>query len=409
MKGLYAYLILVSSLLLSSCEKWGVDKDEYPDQYIYLSAGVAEGGKTKAPYIQTSPTPDYHLNATVWASTIENVYINNINKGWDGTSDVDANGDGVVSKNERAVSRHTHAFFQSSEPQLLGQAIYPPPIVTEGGKKTAPPVYFVAMYPRSGDFKDDAGNGLNWTTPSEGEFAGRTASYTFDGRQDVMFASRVSGQYDIEHEGAGGSSIVTEVPDLTFRHLLTLFTVKIEAFRETGVSLYDIQSAWGKVLELRIQQWNPSGWREDTNTLTVDLSNSNGNVTYVTYADPVKEKYTTFYNTGLDTKFPAESGGFTLIDTPQEVAYTMCAPKVAVGGGVHEYELTIVTKREGKDEKETVIPIDLRDDSGEFIGSPAGRQFEISLKFKKSRAVAVVASIIDEWKTGGLGNADITD
>ncbi len=402
MKGIYAYLILVSSLLLSSCEKWGVDKDEYPAQYIYLSAGVDEGGKTKAPYIQTTPTPDYHLNATVWASTTRYVYID---RGWDGTVDVDADGDGTPSANERAVSIHTHAFFQSSEPQLLGQAIYPPPIVTEGGVKTAPSVYFVAMYPRSGDFKDDAGNGLNWTTPSEGKFAGKIASYTFDGRQDVMFASEVSGQYDIDHEGAGGSSIVTKVPDLTFRHLLTLFTVKIEAFRESGVSLYDIQSAWGKVLELRIQQWNPSGWREDTNTLTVDLSNSNGNVTY---ADPVKEKYTTFYNTGLDTKFPAEDGGFTLIDTPQEVAYTMCAPKVAVGGGVHEYELTIVTKREGQDEKETVIPIDLKDDSGDFTGSPAGRQFEILLKFKKSRAVAVVASI-DEWKTGGQGNADITD
>lgn len=401
MKGIYLYLILVSSLLLSSCEKWGVDKDEYPAQYIYLSAGVDEGVKSKAPYMHPTPTPDYHLNATVWASTTENVYIN---KGWDGTSDVDANGDGVVSENERAVSIHTHAFFQSSEPQLLGQAIYPPPIVTEGGVKTAPPVYFVAMYPRSGDFKDNEGKNLNWTTPSEGEYAGKTASYTFDGRQDVMFASKVSGQYDIEHEGAGGSSIVTEVPDLTFKHLLTLFTVKIEAFRETGVSLYDIQSAWGKVLELRIQQWNPSGWTEDTNTLTIKLSDGS-----VTYGEPDTEKYTTFYNTGLDTKFPAESGGFTLIDTPQEVAYTMCAPKVAVGGGVHEYELTIVTKREGQDEKETVIPIDLRDDSGEFIGSPAGRQFEISLKFKKSRAVAVVASIIDEWKTGGQGNADITD
>lgn len=387
MKGIYLYLILVSSLLLSSCEKWGVDKDEYPAQYIYLSAGVDEGGKTKTPYIQTTPTPDYHLNATVWASTTEDVYID---KGLDGTETSE-------------VSIHTYAFFQSSEPQLLGQAIYPPPIVTEGGDKTAPPVFFVAMYPRSGDFEDNIGQDLNWTTPLEGKYAGKTASYTFDGRQDVMFASKVSGQYDIDKQGANGSSIVIKVPNLTFRHLLTLFTVKIEAFRETGVSLYDIQSAWGEVLELRIQQWNPSGWTEDTNTLTIKLSDGS-----ITYGEPDKQRYTTFYNTGLDTVFPAEDGGFTLKDTPQEVAYTMCAPKVAVGGGVHEYELTIVTKREGQVEKETVIPIDLRDDSGEFIGSPVGRQFEISLKFKKSRAVAVVASI-DEWKTGGQGNADITD
>lgn len=390
MKGLYAYLILVSSILLSSCEKWRVDKDEYPAQYIYLSAGVAEGEKTKTPYMQTTPTPDYHLNATVWASTTENVYID---KGWDGTKDVDADGDGTESENERAVSIHTYAFFQSSEPQLLGQAIYPPPIVTEDGVKTAPPVYFVAMYPRSED----------WTTPETGDDAGETASYTFDGSQDVMFANKVSGQYNTEEQGTGGSSIVTDVPKLQFRHLLTLFTVKIEAFRETGVSLYDIQSAWGKVLELRIQQWNTSGWTEDTNTLTIKLSDGS-----VTYGKPDKQKYTKFYNTGLDTVFPAEDGGFTLIDTRQEVAYTMCAPKVAVGGGVHEYELTIVTKREGQDEKETVIPIDLKDDSGDFTGSPAGRQFEILLKFKKSRAVAVVASI-DEWKTGGQGNADITD
>lgn len=400
MKGIYLYLILVSSLLLSSCEKWGVDKDEYPAQYIYLSAGVDEGGKTKTPYMQTTPTPDYHLNATVWASTTEDVYID---KGWDGTQDVDADGDGTESENERAVSIHTYAFFQSSEPQLLGQAIYPPPIVpVVGDVKTAPPVYFVAMYPRSGDFKDNEGQDLNWTTPLEGEYAGKTASYTFDGRQDVMFASKVSGQYDIEHEGAGGSSIVTEVPDLTFRHLLTLFTVKIEAFRETGVSLYDIQSAWGEVLELRIQQWNTSGWTEDTDTLTIKLSDGS-----VTYGKPDKQKYTKFYNTGFDTVFPAEDGGFTLIDTPQEVAYTMCAPKEAVEGE-HEYELTIVTQREGQDEKETVIPIDLRDKNGELTGSSAGRQFEISLKFKKSRAVAVVASI-DEWKTGGQGNADIKD
>lgn len=383
MKREILYIISCLVFLATSCEKWGKLEERYPDRHIYLSAGIQEGRKTKTPYTQTTPTPDYHLNATVWASTTENIYIN---EGLDGTTG-------------KEVSIHTYAFFQSAEPQLLGQAIYPPPIVGDGETKTAPPVYFVAMYPRSGDFE-----GHNWTTPEEGEQAGKIAQYSFDGSQDVMFAGKVSGSYDTAEQG----TVVTQVPELKFEHLLTLFTVKIQALIEDGVSLYDIQSAWGQVVGLKIQCWNSSGWGENITDLTIDLSTGD-----VTCGEGDKTTYTTFYNTGLNTEFPSDENGLTLIDTPAEVAYTICAPVNASNAeGVYEYELTIETQKEGQEIKETIIPIDLMEsgDAGvTFLnGSSAGRHFEISLNFKKSRAIAVVASV-QEWQTGGQGNADIVD
>lgn len=354
--------------------------------------------RTKVPYDTENgkPSPDNHLNVEVWASTFDGTFLHKGEDGWDGTKDVDANGDKIVEKNERAVLVHTKAFFQSDQPQLLSQAIYPPPIRDE----KADPVYFVGLYPQSVDATDGTGK---WTT----DVNGAIASYTFNGSQDLMYAPKVQGQYDVSENQ---NDTTTTTPTLHFHHLLTRFNVSIGADLESGVQLVDIEQAWGKVTRLQIQCYDPQGWGYGVNSLTVDLAKGMNDSGVVTMGSHDKQLQMNFYKTGKDDVFPDVDVGYKISEM-EEVAYVMCAPVEAVEGS-DEYVLIIKTQKENQEPKTTELFLNLKkkenDIDKELTGSSMGKEFNINLVFKKTRAIAEVVAI-SPWETGGQGSGDIKD
>lgn len=398
-------VLLSSLLLLVSCERWGSEERQDGRELIWLSARFDAPLSTKVPYDTEdgNPTPDNHLNVDVWASTVENVFLHK--EGWDGTKDVDVDGDGTISEGERAVSVHTHAFFQSDKPQLLSQAVYPP-VREENGNKVADNVYFVGLYPQSAEGSE------SWTANDEGT----AATFEFDGSQDLMFAPEVVGHYDTSVDQTISS---TNTPTLHFYHLLTRFNISVGPNLDGGVGLYDIQNAWGNIVGLKIQCWDVNGWSYGVKQLTLDLTETIGEespVSDISQAiilgtqDRTENGMMNFYQTGKNEVFPSEDGySFT---TLEEVAYVMCAPVTATADD-DEYVLIIETQKEGQDVKITELPVNLKvksenGEDGDLEGTSMGREFDITLLFNKTRAIAEVVSVAS-WETGGQGSGDIFD
>ena len=369
-RHIYIVLLVWLSAFLASCEK-SADV-VLQGQPIYLSVSLPYTTTTKVPFEGTAPTTANPLNVDVWASTTPNEYVN---EGWDGSS---AYG--------HKVAIHTHGHFQSGEPQLLSQAIYPPPKTTDNGQVTADPVYFVSMYPQG------------WTNTKQ---TPTVANYTFAGCQDLMFAPQVSGAYDLEEQG----QVVKDSPVLSFEHLLTRITVKVGAVMEAGESIQDLRDAWGPIKDLKIQSYNRAGYVESLNKVTLDLSKGQAfnYDTDVTFSGQQGESMG-FYALGTDDSFPG-ADGYILTEHIDSVAYVMCAPVVATADA-HEYVITIETQNRGSQELE--LDIEKTASSDEGLGTTRGNHFLVTLKFKRGRAVATVVDIAD-WENGGYGTGDIVD
>ena len=273
------YILLSLMILLASCEKGGVT-GELEGQQIYLTASVSDMQLTKVPFEGTAPTTSNPLNVDVWASTVSSKFLDEKKTGKE--------------EDERVVSIHTGGHFQSGEPQLLSQAIYPAPS-TSGGQGA--PVYFVAMHPQSKD-------GSKWTTKD-----GKQADFSFRGCEDVMFAKQVSGSYDTNEQ----DQQVINSPTLQFEHLLTLITVKMGLELEEGANLDDVRQAWGNVVGMQIQLYDKTletGY--SANKVTIDLSKGEA----FSYDDDLRfEKNLNkmnFYVSQTDDQFPSDSDGFQL-------------------------------------------------------------------------------------------------
>ena len=359
------------SALLVSCEK-SADV-VLQGQPIYLSVSLPYTTTTKVPFEGEAPTTANPLDADVWASTTPNEYVD---KRWDGSSAYD-----------HKVSIHTSGHFQSGDPQLLSQAIYPPPRTTNNGTTTADPVYFVSMYP------------IGWTNTAE---TPTLANYTFSGTEDIMFAPQVSGAYDLKDQ----NQVVNDSPVLRFEHLLTRITVKVGVVMEEGERIEDLKSAWGPITDLKIQSYNKSGdYVESSNKVTVDLSkgdafNYDNDVTF----ERVQGESMGFFKLGTDDSFPG-SGGYELTERPDSVAYVMCAPVVATSDA-HEYVITVETQNRGVQTLELDIQKTASSDEG--TGTTRANHFLVTLNFKKGRAVATMVNIPD-WENGGYGTGDIED
>ena len=117
-----------------------------------------------------------------------------------------------------------------------------------------------------------------------------------------------------------------------------------------------------------------------------------------------------FYMTGKDEVFPDGDVGYKISEM-EEVAYVMCAPVEAVEGS-DEYVLIIETQKENQEPKTTELFLNLKgkenDIDKELTGSSMGKEFNINLVFKKTRAIAEVVAI-SPWETGGQGSGDIKD
>lgn len=351
---------------------------------IYLSAGVGETVASRAPYSPTAPTVEHPLNVSVWASTTTGTYPNS----------------GLNGKGSNIVAIHTKAHFQSGNPQLLGEAIYP----QEGQNGQHPPVYFVGLHPQS------IVGGSTWT-PSEDN---KKANFTFTGKEDVMFAPQISGTYGTDFDAS---------PTFHFHHLLTLLRIEMavdkhmqkgEGEEEKDIILKKdaIRQAWGLIESMAISS---------KNQVIVDLTKTMSSEDVVTFGESTATF--NFYQTGTDNVFPAIGGSDIPIDET-EVAYVMCAPVKAIYMDgmegydeevlIPEYTLTLKTKNRN----EMTIPIDLKKDSGTkessyFTGSTMGKQFTILLNFKMGNVISVSADISlaadTEWFTHGTGTSELEE
>lgn len=406
----YLLYIILGGLLASSltaCQQ-DVPRVEQTDEIssrIYLSAGIGNSESTRAPYYPTNgnkvlrtPTLEHPLNVSVWASTTPGVFDNGRKNGSDGT-----------------VAIHTSAHFQSGDPQLLGEAIYP--------KDESTNVYFVGLHPKSVD------GGNSWTASDYN----RAASYTFTGKDDVMFAPQISGTYNTAFE---------QSPKFHFYHLLTWLRIVMVAYlgedEENSTTLTEdekklkrekVSNAWGKIESLTItskdqitiHNLGTTGYKQqDDKTYKIDKEEftKEENVSFANdatlnlYCHNTDDK---FPITGKDddNTVPSEFKGI-IPTSVTPAAYVMCAPIVgatqdAWGNPVPEYILHIKTEH-----REMDIPLDLKGDNGNlFTGSTMGRVFNILLRFKMGDVISVSTEISvggdADWFTHGTGTGDLTE
>lgn len=355
----WKYILLTGTLYaLSACQsdEWNVADDA--DRRIYLKAQVESASvQSRVPYELTAPTLVAPLEVDVWASTIANKFEAGTSNGSDGT-----------------VSLHTTARFTNAQEQLLDDVIYPPQNA----------VHFVGMHPRG------------WETTE-----GSSATYIFDGKDDVMFAPRIEGKY-------AENAAPEKWPTLTFKHLLTWLRIEMVAESEA------VRDAWGRVTDITIKS---------KNRVTVDLGK-----TYIEKKhDAVDatvhfsgETDLKFYQIGTNETFPGD-GGYTL-KGPQyagsdekyieEVAYVLCAPvnatekEVVDGVEVPTTEYTLTIKAE---KRQAEVNIDLKSAAGTcFNQTTMGHQFILLLRFKMGDNISVSA-VATDWVNGGIGTEEFDE
>lgn len=368
------YAICGLGLILCSCQKGeeGVRMDSARN--IYLTATVENTLTTRAPFLLSAPDQNNPLKVAVWASTTEYVFPDGTDNGKGGSN---------------VVALHTSANFTNGEEQLLNDAVYP----KEGGSK----VYFVGMHPENG-----------WTTPAADDpdpalaaKAGKIATKTFSGSEDVMFAPQISGEY---------AQNVTEWPKFEFRHLLTWLRVSIKADGEA------VSKAWGRLKSLKVK--SPDG-------VTIDLSGAYDPTVPQNPDDPTApqdrvsfsgDAELDFYKTETDNVFVDPNDENTWYTLPDEatdaVAYVLCAPVQATANDpdqeptiVRTAEYTLLVETENRSVE---VPIDLMKDASTtpptyFIGYTMNNRFSLNLNFKMGNNIAVTATVTD-WKTGGISN-----
>ena len=331
---------------LCACQSDEPMPDGAADRRVYLAAEVENAHvQSRVPYMLTAPSLNNPLKVDVWASTTGKFVHTEGADGSNGT-----------------VEKHTTARFTHGEEQLLDDVIYP--------KENE--VSFVGMHPQD-----------NWSTTD-----GTSATYTFDGKDDVMFAPQVSGKY---------AENVDVWPTLTFKHLLTWLKIEMVADNEA------VSNAWGKVKNITIKS---------ANQVAIDLSKTfvdkkhDGEGATVTFSGSADMN---FYQPDTDTKFPTNEGytlkgpltaGADIEGYIEEVAYVLCAP-VYASASDEDYTIVVTT------EKRTMeIAVDLQKGANQpFAENTMGHQFTLLLRFKVGDNISVSAVAVD-WKNGGMGTAD---
>lgn len=307
---------------------------------IYLSAGT---GSVKSPYTNETPSENSPLNALVCVSTDDFRFPS---EGKDGTED-------------GTIGKHIQAQFQSGTSQLINGAYY--------NQSFPKDVFFTAFHPQS-----------DWTFTDN-----TSASLTFNGSQDVMFAPQVSGKYGNANP-----------PVLNFNHLLTWLKLEISAESD------DVATAWGPLKSITI---------ESSENVSIDLSKT-FSANDVKFSD--EKVAMNFYRKGSDEVFPDTEDGYTMTTQVQEVGYVLCEPVQAIvkdpyASGivrVPEYKITIVSQY-----RNVTVDVDLKDGAESYFGSNTmGQQFTLNLMFKMGNTIAVSTGITD-WQTGGIGIGKIEE
>lgn len=340
-----AFLYLLGGMILAACSDNEYDLiDGSGETKITASVNsvALDAFTSKASYNATAPSLTAPLRARVLVSKTSGVYVED---------DLYANGTMIFTGTDKTVF-DTKGFS--------GVNYY----------KNNDPLYFVAMHPDSG-----------WVFAPEPALSGKTMTYTFTGKEDVMFA--------MEKQSSASQSV--NKPSFDFNHLLTKLTIKLVAENE------NTKKAWGKITDIELINAN--------NEVTVLLDEAD-----LETAAPVSSAYNGSTSTTLsahlisdDTPIKDYSTGIELplaSTNPNPLAYVLAAPVMASSDAeAHEYTLRIKTAAGYVQQ----VPLDLKSlESGAFSGNTQGCSFDVTLTFKAHKIAVENNLTLKNWSVSIL-------
>lgn len=295
---------------------------------------------TRAPYMATTPSADAPLLARVLCSQTQGDYIAEIEE---------ANNNGFM--NFTAASTETSF--------CLNDGTVKPKSFPKGVNN----VYLVGLYPAE-----------TWT-----KNAGTSASFNFDGSDDIMFAPET-----VTTRGEEPA-----IGTLAFGHKMTKINIQLRAVDNASIV------PWGEIENIALTGVGAAAAQPNT---TVEVPFANGVPTFSNAAASLA-----CYGTdGTDYTDEPYAGTAALTTTATTVAYTICEPVDAAAGTSDEYSLTITSSTKGP----VVVPFSLTNtDGAEFTGNTAGYAFTVTLSFS---AVEIKAqATVTPWKEQGTTDVPV--
>lgn len=228
-------------------------------------------------------------------------------------------------------------------------------------------VYLVGLYP-VGLYPAET-----WT-----KNAGTSASFNFDGSDDIMFAPET-----VTTRGEEPA-----IGTLAFGHKMTKINIQLRAVDDASIA------PWGEIENIAL---TGVGAAADQPNTTVEVAFADGDATFSNAAASLA-----CYGTdGTDYTDVAYAGTAALTTTPTTVAYTICQPVDATDGTTNEYTLTVTSSTKG----DVPVPFSLTSNTDdEFKGNTAGYAFTVTLSFS---AVEIKAqATVTPWDE--QGTTDVT-
>lgn len=297
---------------------------------------------TRAPYMATTPSADAPLLARVLCSQTKGDYAAEIEG---------ANNNGFM--NFTAASTETSFCLNDGT------------ITPKSFPRGVNDVYLVGLYPAE-----------TWT-----KNAGTSASFNFDGSNDIMFAPETVTTRGEEPEEP-------TIGTLAFGHKMTKINIQLRAVDDASIV------PWGEIENIAL---TGVGAAADQPNTTVEVAFADGDATFSNAAASLA-----CYGTdGTDYTDVAYAGTAALTTTATTVAYTICQPVDATGGTTAEYTLTVTSSTKG----DVPVPFSLSTTTGaEFTGNTAGKAFTVTLSFS---AVEIKAqATVTPWDE--QGTTDVT-
>lgn len=297
---------------------------------------------TRAPYMATTPSADDPLLARVLCSRTQGNYTAEIEE---------ANNNGFM--NFTAASTETSF--------CLNDGTVKPKSFPKGVND----VYLVGLYPAE-----------TWT-----KNAGTSASFNFDGSDDIMFAPETVTTRGEEPEEP-------TIGTLAFGHKMTKINIQLRAVDDASIA------PWGEIENIAL---TGVGAAADQPNTTVEVAFADGDATFSNAAASLA----CYRTDGTDYTDEAYDGTAALTTTATTVAYTICQPVDATGGTTNEYTLTVTSSTKG----DVPVPFSLTNATGaEFTGNTAGKAFTVTLSFS---AVEIKAqATVTPWDE--QGTTDVT-
>ncbi|WP_455592294.1 hypothetical protein [Bacteroides sp.] len=246
------------------------------------------------------------------------------------------------------------------------------------------PVFLCGLHP------DDTDAATKWAEGTDGS----TMTYVFDGKTDVMAAGKVESK---KSEAQSGT-----YKELAFKHLLTNLIIKAEADLTGGMTLAQVQAAWGDITSIGLIRVN--GTAGPKNKVTVTLNDATAATSSAFSADGTygvgfyRMSGKNFPKTGVTTdlfSFTDDAFSSTAIPSVSEaVAYSMVVPIVSADG---TDDFTLLVKTTNSVSAGIEVPVNLK-----TAGDTQGQYCIVTLKFRNT-TIHASASVAD-WTEGGTAD-----